>query len=916
MPHANVARRKSDPVDSQLLQMRRFYTREGEHPFDSITWTMRSVVMKKANGEKVELTDLEFPDFWTENAVRIAVTKYFRGKIGTPERETSLKTMIRRVVGPIRRWGETFGHLRTKEEAEIFDDELTHILLHQVAAFNSPVWFNVGTTEKPQCSACFILKVDDSMESILEWIRTEGMIFKRGSGAGVNLSPLRSSKEALAAGGKSSGPISFMRGADSVAGMIKSGGTTRRAAKMVVMNIDHPDIIDFIKCKSEEEKKIRALAQAGYNMADLNDEAWNSIQFQNANNSVRVTDDFMKAVEEDREWSTRFVTTGEVAESYRARDLMKMIADAAWESGDPGIQFDTTINDWNTAANTARINATNPCGEYNHIDNSACNLASINLMKFLGDDNSFDIEAYRHVIRVMISAQEMLVDGSSYPTEKIAQNSHDFRQLGLGYANIGALLMSMGYPYDSEPAFALTGALTAVLTGEAYRQSAVMASIVGPFPGYAVNKKPMLRVLEKHRAKLAEIKKELLPDQAVFRAAKDAWDDAVKLGKQYGVRNSQATVLAPTGTIALMMDCDTTGIEPVFAHVLIKNLVGGGTMKIVNKIIPRALATLGYSGTEIKDIVDWVQDKGTIEGAPHLKDEDLPVFDAAVAPQSGKRSISWKGHVRIVAAAQAFISGAISKTFNMPHETTPEEIAESYIMAWKLGIKAFAVYRDGSKAAQAIYTVTGKGGKEAPQQGTLKLQPQKRSLPRTRSSETHKFVIGGHEGFLTYSMYEDGAVAEIFIRMAKQGSTLAGLLDVFAISVSMALQYGVPLKALSSKYIYGRYEPAGVTENPDIPVAFSITDYVFRYLASRFLDKDDLFDLGIDAHEATAEAIQAEIKPLPEAKEAKEATPPANGNGKAKFVFANTVCRLCGGMMIQTGTCMTCLQCGQASGGC
>ncbi|MBI4134992.1 MAG: vitamin B12-dependent ribonucleotide reductase [Candidatus Sungbacteria bacterium] len=909
MPQIKVRKSEIGSVNAPSLQLSRVFTKEGVHPYDAITWTTKSITMKKADGTPVELA-VEFPDFWSDNAVQIAVTKYFRGKAGTLERESSLKQMIDRVAKTIASWGLRFGHLKSEEEAKVFEEELTHILLHQKAAFNSPVWFNVGTTERPQCSACFILKVDDSMESILDWVHTEGKIFKKGSGAGINLSALRSSKEALSGGGRSSGPVAFMRGADSVAGMIKSGGTTRRAAKMVVLNIDHPDIVEFIRAKAEEEKKVRALMSAGFNMADLNNDAWNSIQYQNANNSVRVTDEFMRAVEMDGEWKTRLVTTGELAETYRARELMHMVAEAAWECGDPGIQFDTVVNDWNTAANTARINATNPCAEYNHIDNSACNLASINLMKFLSEDNTFDIAAYKHAIRIMISAQEMLVDGSSYPTEAIERNTHDFRQLGLGYANIGAVMMSLGMPYDSDEAVALTGALTAIMTGEAYRQSAVLASRVGPFTGFEVNRDPMLRVLEKHRAKLFEIKKEFLPDGRLFSEAEQSWNDAVKLGQKFGVRNSQATVLAPTGTIALMMDCDTTGIEPVFSHVVYKQLVGGGFMTIVNRTIPRALATLGYDTGEIGDIVQYVESKGTIEAAPHLKDEHLAVFDAAVAPTNGVRSIDWKGHVRIVAAAQAFISGAISKTFNMPHDTTPEEIMESYVLAWRMGIKAFAVYRDGCKQAQPHVTSSGKGGKS--EQATLKLHPARRRLPRTRSSETHRFSIAGHDGYLTYSIYEDGNLAEIFIRMAKQGSTLAGLLDVFAISVSIALQYGVPLQELASKYIYGRYEPSGVTENPDIPVALSITDYIFRYLARRFLTKEDLFDLGMDAgdgHElldAPREGIASAVEePVLKAE-----------SGKQKFVFADSVCRLCGGMMIQTGSCKTCLQCGAANGGC
>ena len=912
MAEAKLKTAEEHLVKAPDVQIKRYFTSGNTPVYDTVKWVRRSVKMKHLDGSAIELDNLEFPEFWSQNAVQIVATKYFRGKAGTPVREYSVRQMIDRVVGVVQAWGEKFGHLKTKREAETFADELRHILLFQKASFNSPVWFNVGVKEHPQCSACFILNVEDSMESILEWIRNEGMIFKYGSGAGVNLSPLRSSRESLSGGGTSSGPLAFMRGADSVASMIKSGGTTRRAAKMVVMNIDHPDAVDFIKCKAEEEKKIRALMAAGYNMADLNNEAWNSIQYQNANNSIRVTDEFMRAVEADGEWSTRYATNGEVADTYKAQEMMRQIAEAAWESGDPGIQFDTTINDWNTAANTGRINASNPCSEYMHLDNSACNLASINLMKFLKDDNTFDVGAFRHAARIMITAQEILVDGSSYPTKKIGENAHKFRELGLGYANLGALLLSIGLPYDSPAAAAWTGAITALMTGESYRQSAVLASRMGPFPEYEVNKEPMLRVLKKHRAKISEIKEEYIVDRVLTAAAKTVWDEAVALGEQYGVRNSQVTVLAPTGTISFMMDCDSTGIEPVFAHIAMKQLVGGGYMKIVNQVVPRALATLGYSSKEIEEIINHVQEKGTIEGAPNLKDEDLPVFDCAVAPANGQRSISWQGHVRIVASAQPFISGAISKTFNMSHETTPQEIMDSYITAWKVGIKAFAIYRDGSKAAQPLMSSSGKGGSAAKEQ-KLPLLPTKRRLPPTRSSETHKFSIAGHEGYFPYSTFSDGTMAEIFITLSKHGSTLQGLLGSLAISISIALQYGVPLKVLASKYIYGRYEPAGVTENPDIPIAYSITDYIFRYLARRFLGKDDLFELGIADYDSDGKAHITDASAL-SATTIK--TEPVSKTSQTRVVFADTVCRLCGGMMIQTGSCKTCLQCGQSSGGC
>lgn len=751
---------------------------------------------------------------------------------------------------------------------------------------------------------CFILSVEDSLQSILGWLHTEGMIFKGGSGAGVNLSPLRSTKETLSKGGMSSGPVSFMRGADSVAGMIASGGSTRRAAKMVVLNIDHPDIMSFIRCKADEEKKVRALMAAGYDMQDLNNEGWKSIQYQNANNSVRVTDDFMKAAEADDVWTTHFVTSGDVAEEFKARELLREIAQAAWECGDPGMQFDTTVNDWNTAANTGRINATNPCGEYVHLDNSACNLSSINLLKFLNEDGTFRVEEFLQTVRIMILAQEIIVGGSSYPTEKIGKNARAFRELGLGYANLGALLMAMGLPYDSDSGRESAAAITALMTGEAYRYSAEIARKVGPFEGFGVNREPMLRVLKKHRGAMQSIRRAEVFDPKIYDAALNSWNESLYTSEQFGVRNSQVSVIAPTGTISLMMDCDTTGVEPEFALVKTKSLVGGGIMKFVNRTVPRALKRLGYNGEEISAILEYIEKNGTTEGAPILKSEHLAVFDCAVKPTNGARSISWQGHVKMVAAAQPFISGGLSKTFNMPNETTVEEIMEAYIMAWKLGIKAFAVYRDGSKSAQPLVTSTGKGGAAKPQQTVMSLGPVRRHLPPTRGSETHKFSIAGHEGYLTYSIHDDGEVAEIFIRMAKTGSTLAGLLDAFAITVSMSLQYSVPLKELARKFIYGRYEPAGFTDNPQIQIATSITDYIFRYLAIRFLNEENLAELGINGYAATPA----------------ETLPPVNHAPKIvatqATVFADSVCRACGGMMIQTGSCKTCLQCGTSNGGC
>lgn len=913
-------KKQSNREHRSSLSLRRKFTKEGTHPFDEITWVLRDAVVGSSEKRTFEQNGVEFPDFWSPHAVNITASKYFRGKLGTPLREASLKQMITRVTRTIRAWGEQFGYFESPAEAQIFEDELTHIIAFQKASFNSPVWFNVGTREKPQCSACFILSVEDTMTSILEWIRTEGIIFKGGSGSGVNLSPLRSKKESLSGGGKSSGPVSFMRGADSVAGMIKSGGATRRAAKMVVLNIGHPDVLEFIRCKAEEEKKVRALMDAGYNMSDLNNDAWNSIQFQNANNTVRITDDFMHAVEEDGVWQTRFVMTDEVADTYRARDLLMQIAESAWQCGDPGVQFDTIINEWHTCPNTGRINASNPCSEYMHLDNSACNLASINLMKFIQEDGAFMTGEFKHTVDCMILAQDIIVSGSGYPTERIAENARKFRELGLGYANLGSLLMTKGLPYDSERGRAWAAAISSLLAGEAYRYSTAIARRIGPFEGYETNRDPMLHVIEKHRDASRGISGRFIEDKALLQEAQKVWDEALRYGEQNGYRNSQVTVIAPTGTIAFMMDCDTTGVEPDFSLVKMKQLVGGGWMKIINSGVPNALRKLGYTEDETQAIIDWVSENGAVEGAPHFKDEHLAIFDCAVKPAKGNRSISWQGHVKMVGAVQPFISGAISKTFNMSHETTKEEIFDAYVMAWKLGIKAFAVYRDGSKATQPLQTAHS-GKKDSRKSETV----SRRHLPATRKSETHKFLVAGHEGFLTYSVYEDGTLAEIFIRMAKQGSTLSGLLDAFAISVSMALQYGVPLKSLARRFVYMRFEPAGFTDNENVRVATSIVDYIFRYLAIRFLSADELTEFGIMHVEETASAgvdkIQVEINAN------------ANGNGKHffgksknilsgsglngnGFVSGETVCRKCGGMMIRTGTCLTCLQCGEASGGC
>ncbi|MEK7169204.1 MAG: vitamin B12-dependent ribonucleotide reductase [Patescibacteria group bacterium] len=908
--------------DKKVIPLKRIFTKAGTDPFSEVKWVKRDAVVGSGDKKVFEQKEVEFPDFWSLNAVNITVAKYFRGKLGTPVREESLKQMITRVTSVIRGWGEKFGYFATANQAQIFEDELKYILLNQKGSFNSPVWFNVGAREHPQCSACFILSVEDSINSILDWIKTEGIIFKGGSGAGVNLSNLRSRTENLSGGGYSSGPVSFMRGADSVAGMIKSGGTTRRAAKMVVLNIDHPDVMDFIRTKAEEEKKVKAFIDAGYNMADLNNDAWNSIQFQNANNSVRLTDDFMEAAERDGEWQTKRVTDGQPAKTYKAREMLSEIAQAAWDCGDPGVQFDSTINRWHTCPNSGRINASNPCSEYMHLDNSACNLASINLMKFLREDGTFMVNDFKHAVDIFILAQDIIVGGSSYPTEKIGENARKFRELGLGFANLGVLLMTKGIPYDSEEGAAWSGAIASLMAGEAYRFSAKIAERVKPFEGYAANREPMLEVIKHHGSESKKINLNFLDDKKLGTEAQKIWDEALALGEEHGFRNSQSTVIAPTGTIAFMMDCDTTGIEPDFSLVKMKQLVGGGWMKIVNAGVENALLKLGYSATDAKNIIDYVAENGTVENAPGMKDEHLAIFDCAVKAQKGTREISWRGHIRIVAAVQPFISGAISKTFNMSHDVTKGEIEEAYVMAWKMGIKAFAVYRDGSKSAQPLNTSESKSkdNKE------LKLAGEafRRRLPPTRISKTHKFSIAGHEGYLTYSIYEDGSLAEMFVKMAKQGSTLSGLLDAFAISVSMALQYGVPLKALANKFIYSRFEPAGFTENPDIRIATSIIDYMFRYLAIDFLSEDDLSEFGMSRESHNNHLIEMKEESKEPARVAvaasvKSSSPEANVDTpkkSVKSVAGDTVCRSCGGMMVRTGTCLTCLQCGSSSGGC
>ena len=891
------------------LPVTRYFTKPETDPYDEIAWEIRSAVIEGQGGATVfEQHEIEFPETWTQNATNVVASKYFRGPLIPTDgmvRENSVKQLIDRVVNAISGWGWDDGYFASEDERDTFHAELKFALVNQYLCFNSPVWFNVGVEEKPQCSACFILSIDDSIDSILDWYRTEGKIFKGGSGSGINLSTLRSSSEHVTAGGLASGPVSFMRGADSVAGTIKSGGKTRRAAKMVVLNADHPDIVEFVESKSKEEKKAYALGEAGYDMS-LDGDAWISIQFQNANNSVRVTDEFMQAVLDGGKWQTRYVHKEGVAEEMDARGLMRKIAQAAWECADPGMQYDTTINDWHTCPKTGPITASNPCSEYMHIDDSACNLASINLLKFLGEDGSFDVQSYRRVVALSIMAQEIIVGNSSYPTEKIAENAADFRQLGLGYSNLGALLMCLGVPYDSEEGRAWAGSLTAVMTGEAYATSARIASRMGPFAGYEINREPMIGVMEKHQAAAEKIDAE--SDGSVGRvpanlldAAKECWADAVATGREHGYRNSQATVIAPTGTISFMMDCDTTGIEPDIALVKYKTLVGGGLMKIVNGSAERALANLGYDENEIAAIIAFIDEQGTVEGAPGLAEEHLPVFDCAFKSPNGTRTIHWLGHVKMMGAVQPFISGAISKTVNLPEEAAVEEIEEAYIEGWRNGVKALAIYRDGSKRTQVLST-SKDGGKSAEPSG----EPVRKRLPATRTSMTHKFAIEGHEGYITAGLYKDGSPGEIWLTMAKEGSTLSGMMDAFATSISLALQYGVPMRDLVNKFSHMRFEPSGRTENGEIPVAQSIVDYIFRWLASAFLSEEEKEEFGVLSPAVKAKLIAQEFD-----------APSSAGNGHTAIHGTQTdapPCTNCGWIMTRAGTCYKCDNCGNTTG--
>jgi ribonucleoside-diphosphate reductase alpha chain len=901
------------------LTFDRYFTRDGVHPFDQIEWERRDAVIPnyKEGGNAFEQRDVEFPTTWSQNATNIVAQKYFRGTLGTPQRESSVRQLVGRVVDTIRGWGEQGRYFASARDAQVFSDELSHLLVTQKAAFNSPVWFNVGVPDTPQqCSACFILAVDDHMSSILNWYVEEGTIFKGGSGSGINLSRLRSSKESLAGGGTASGPVSFMRGADASAGTIKSGGKTRRAAKMVILNADHPDIRDFIWCKAHEEEKARALRDAGFDM-DLDGKDAYSIQYQNANNSVRVTDGFMKAFEQDQDWKLKTVTSGEPIETVRARELMREIAQAAWECADPGMQYDTTINEWHTCPATGRINASNPCSEYMHLDNSACNLASLNLMKFIDAEGTFDVKAFKKAVEVVLIAQEIIVGPSDYPTEKIGDNARAFRQLGLGYANLGALLMARGLPYDSDGGRAWAGAITALMTGHAYRTSARVAEVMGPFEGYAPNADAMLRVMRKHREAADTIDGDLVPE-ALLSAGKNSWDEAVSLGEVHGYRNAQTSVLAPTGTIGLMMDCDTTGIEPELALVKTKKLVGGGTMQFVNQTVPRALDRLGYDQAQVEDVVGYIAEHNSVVDAPHLRSEHYPVFDTAM----GAEPIHYMGHVRMMAAAQPFISGAISKTVNMPEQATVEEVEQLFLESWKLGLKAVAIYRDNCKVAQPLSADKKKKAQTA--EPSELAQPVRKRLPQSRPSVTTKFEIGDAEGYLVASSYPDDGIGEIFLKTSKQGSTLAGITDAFSIAVSIGLQYGVPLDTYVSKFINMKFEPSGLTNDPDIRFASSIVDYVFRRLALDHLTPAEREGLGvrsIDERKESAVAEAAEkmglVAPAPEPDVETPRSEPqqvALGVRPEAHAADAPLCYTCGSKMQPAGSCYVCPSCGSTSG--
>jgi ribonucleoside-diphosphate reductase alpha chain len=997
---------------SSGLSFRRFFTKPGVSPYNEVEWDLRLAQITDAQGNVIfEQKDVEVPKDWSMTATNIVASKYLHGKIGTPERETGVRQLVARVAETIRDWGMAQGYFKTADDSATFHDELVHILVRQYAAFNSPVWFNVGCDRiepnsdgrswhwnpqtqqvefgvtgysKPQCSACFINSVKDSLDSILTLAKTEGMLFKWGSGTGTNLSPLRGSTETLSGGGTASGPLSFMKGFDAFAGVIKSGGKTRRAAKMVILNVDHPDIIEFIECKQKEEAKAHALVSMGYDGSHPDSDAYSSIFFQNANNSVRVTDDFMYAVVRDTDFSTRTVTDGSVVKTYKAKELLRKISEATWHCGDPGMQYDTTVNRWHTSKNTARINASNPCSEYMFLDDSACNLASLNLLKF-APNGTFDVEAYRHAVDVLITAQEILVDNAGYPTESIMKNSHDYRPLGLGYANLGALLMAAGLPYDSDAGRDYASCVTAIMCGEAYLQSSRIAeqceplvpateatrknlsetnlgagiatTHVGPglrpgqaeqssaaaatmpggaCPGWYINREPFLDVIRMHRASVNGINKNNVP-ATIYEASKQCWDEALAHGEKHGYRNSQVTVLAPTGTIGFMMDCDTTGIEPDLALIKYKKLVGGGMIKIVNNTVPTALFKLGYNHDQADAIVSYIDATGTIEGAPHIKDEHLAVFDCSFKPAKGTRSIAYMGHLRMMAAAQPFISGAISKTVNLPENASVEDIAEAYLQAWKLGLKAVAVYRDGCKKSQplsAAGTKTANSTKDDArlaaaqhvEEEDMNAPPRavRHRLQEERASITHKFKIGDHEGYITVGLYPNGEPGELFITMAKEGSTVSGLMDSFALTTSIALQHGVPLRLLCEKFAHTRFEPSGWSGNPDLGYAKSITDYIFRWLQLRFLtgQQQMLFD-NLRPKLSAVSSQPSDVEEAPSTMRRPEGgtREPGAGSIHAADALSSMVdlgdapsCSFCGAIMTRNGSCYRCMSCGSTSG--
>ena len=914
--------RQIPKVPPSEFRYERRLTKQGISPYDTVKWELRDAVIVDHIGKVIfEQKRVEVPASWSQTATNIVASKYFRGKMGTPERESSVRQLIGRVAGTIARWGREGKYFLDEDEAAAFEAELAHILLYQMAAFNSPVWFNLGAEEHPQVSACFIQSVRDDMKSILQLAVNEGMLFKFGSGTGSNLSTLRSSSELLSSGGRASGPVSFMKGFDAFAGVIKSGGRTRRAAKMVILNIDHPDVVEFIWSKAKEEKKAWTLIDAGYD-GSVDGEAYGSVFFQNANHSVRVTDEFMHAVAEDKEWKTRYITTGKVAGTYKARDLMRQMAEAAHVCGDPGIQFDTTVNKWHPCPNTGRINASNPCSEYMFLDDSACNLASLNLMRFRTPDGEFDVDSFEHAVDIVITAQEILVDNASYPTPAIEKNSHEYRPLGLGYANLGALLMARGLPYDSEEGMNYAATISALMSGRAYSTSALIAKRIGPFRGYRINEKPFLNVIDMHRAHAYKIAQSGVPGE-LLDAAIRSWDVALSFGERFGFRNAQISVVAPTGTIAFMMDCDTTGVEPDIALVKYKWLVGGGVIKIVNNTVPEALKRLGYSKTQAQEILQYLQDHDTIEGAPHLKQEHLQVFDCAFKPAKGTRSIHYMGHVKMMAAVQPFISGAISKTVNMPHDVSAAEIVETYVAAWKMGLKAIAIYRDGSKRTQPL-TTTIREEKRELKPGEPVYRPQRRRLPDERAGITHKFTIQGNEGYLIVGLYNDGSPGEIFVVMSKEGSTISGLMDAFSTSISLALQYGVPLRVLVNKFIHTRFEPSGWTKNPEIRVAKSVVDYIFRWLGLKFLSKDDQEALGLTR--TTEEQVDTQtrlVEPVNTMPQSEDNLPELKGSrmvrGDSDRLTFNPqsdapACDNCGMIMVRNGSCYKCLNCGNTTG--